>query len=138
VLDLPRTLRANLATTRRHPDGRVQVIPEHPIFRSRARRGIDWRLVLVVDVSGSMEASVIWSALTGAILAGVPALTTHFIAFSTEVVDLTDQVSDPLSLLLEVQVGGRRGPWWPWSATSRRDTRWAVCSPRPARSSSPA
>jgi uncharacterized protein with von Willebrand factor type A (vWA) domain len=106
VLDLPRTLRANLATTRRHPDGRVQVIPEHPIFRSRARRGIDWRLVLVVDVSGSMEASVIWSALTGAILAGVPALTTHFIAFSTEVVDLTDQVSDPLSLLLEVQVGG--------------------------------
>ena len=106
VLDLPRTLRANLATTRRHADGRVQVIPEHPIFRSRARRGIDWRLVLIVDVSGSMEASVIWSALTGAILAGVPALTTHFIAFSTEVVDLTDQVSDPLSLLLEVQVGG--------------------------------
>jgi len=106
ALDLPRTLRANLATTRRNAEGRVQVIPERPIFRSRARRGIDWRLVLVVDVSGSMEASVIWSALTGAILAGVPALTTHFIAFSTEVVDLTDRVSDPLTLLLEVQVGG--------------------------------
>ena len=106
ALDLPRTLRANLATTRRNAEGRVQVIPEHPIFRTPARRGVDWRLVLVVDVSGSMEASVIWSALTGAILAGVPALTTHFIAFSTEVVDLTDQVSDPLSLLLEVQVGG--------------------------------
>jgi uncharacterized protein with von Willebrand factor type A (vWA) domain len=105
-LDLPRTLRANLATTRRGEDGRVQVIPERPVFRTRARRGVDWRLVLVVDVSGSMEASIIWSALTGAVLAGVPALTTHFVAFSTEVVDLTDRVSDPLSLLLEVQVGG--------------------------------
>ncbi|MFB9448373.1 VWA domain-containing protein [Dactylosporangium vinaceum] len=105
-LDLPRTLRANLATTRRGADGRVQVIPERPVFKTRARRGVDWRLVLVVDVSGSMEASIIWSALTGAILAGVPALTTHFVAFSTEVVDLTDRVSDPLSLLLEVQVGG--------------------------------
>jgi uncharacterized protein with von Willebrand factor type A (vWA) domain len=105
-LDLPRTLRANLATIRRDADGRVQIIPERPIFRTRARRGVDWRLVLVVDVSGSMEASVIWSALTGAILAGVPALTTHFVAFSTEVVDLTDRVSDPLSLLLEVKVGG--------------------------------
>ncbi|MEU7868877.1 DUF5682 family protein [Dactylosporangium sp. NPDC049140] len=105
-LDLPRTLRANLATTRRGEDGRVQIIPERPVFRTRARRGVDWRLVLVVDVSGSMEASIIWSALTGAILAGVPALTTHFVAFSTEIVDLTDRVSDPLGLLLEVQVGG--------------------------------
>lgn len=105
-LDLPRTLRANLATTRRDEQGRVRVIPERPVFRTKARRGVDWRLVLVVDVSGSMEASVIWSALTGAILAGVPALTTHFVAFSTEVVDLTDRVSDPLGLLLEVNVGG--------------------------------
>jgi len=62
--------------------------------------------VLVVDVSGSMEASVIWSALTGAILAGVPALTTHFVAFSTEIVDLTERLDDPLGLLLEVRVGG--------------------------------
>ena len=76
------------------------------MFRTRARRGVDWRLVLVVDVSGSMEASVIWSALTASVLAGVPALTTHFLAFSTEVVDLTDRVDDPLGLLLEVQVGG--------------------------------
>lgn len=105
-LDLARTLRANLATSRRGEDGRVTVVPERPVFRTRARRGVDWRLVLVVDVSGSMEESVIWSALTASVLAGVPALTTHFVAFSTEVVDLTDRVGDPLSLLLEVKVGG--------------------------------
>ncbi|MCZ4099316.1 DUF5682 family protein [Streptomyces sp. H39-C1] len=105
-LDLARTLRANLATARRAPDGSVQVIPERPVFRSRARRAADWRLVLVTDVSGSMESSTIWSALTAAVLAGVPTLSTHFLAFSTEVIDLTDQVHDPLSLLLEVRVGG--------------------------------
>ncbi|HEV2343674.1 MAG TPA: DUF5682 family protein [Actinocrinis sp.] len=105
-LDLPRTLRANLVHTRRLDDGRTVVVPERPIFSTRARRQADWRLILVVDVSGSMEASVVWSALTAAVLGGVPSLSTHFLAFSTEVIDLTDRVSDPLSLLLEVQVGG--------------------------------
>ncbi|MEU6813938.1 DUF5682 family protein [Streptomyces sp. NPDC046860] len=105
-LDLPRTLRANLATARRTPDGAVQVIPERPVFRTRARRAADWRLILVTDVSGSMEASTVWAALTASVLAGVPTLSTHFLAFSTEVIDLSDHVADPLSLLLEVSVGG--------------------------------
>ncbi|MGV9772573.1 DUF5682 family protein [Streptosporangium sp. NPDC003464] len=105
-LDLPRTLRANLPYTRRMDDGRLVVVPERPVFSTRARREADWRLILVVDVSGSMEASVIWSALTAAVLAGVPTLSTHFLSFSTEVIDLTDRVADPLSLLLEVRVGG--------------------------------
>ncbi|KPI10966.1 VWA containing CoxE family protein, partial [Actinobacteria bacterium OV450] len=105
-LDLARTLRANLAHTRRLDDGRVVVVPERPVFATRASREADWRLILVVDVSGSMEASVIWSALTAAVLGGVPTLSTHFLAFSTQVVDLTDRVEDPLSLLLEVRVGG--------------------------------
>ncbi|MFB8750241.1 vWA domain-containing protein [Streptomyces parvulus] len=105
-LDLPRTLRANLAAARRGPDGKVLVVPEHPVFRTRAKRSADWRLVLVTDVSGSMEASTVWAALTASVLAGVPTLSTHFLAFSTEVMDLTDHVDDPLSLLLEVSVGG--------------------------------
>ncbi|MFJ8494338.1 DUF5682 family protein [Streptomyces sp. NPDC094038] len=105
-LDLPRTLRANLATARKAADGTVRVIPERPVFRTRARRAADWRLILVTDVSGSMEASTIWAALTASVLAGVPTLSTHFLAFSTEVVDLTGHVDDPLSLLLEVSVGG--------------------------------
>ncbi|MFJ6940263.1 DUF5682 family protein [Streptomyces sp. NPDC101132] len=105
-LDLARTLRANLAHARRAEDGRVSIVPERPVFSTRVRKEADWRLILVVDVSGSMEASVVWSALTAAVLAGVPALSTHFLAFSTDVVDLTERVDDPLSLLLEVSVGG--------------------------------
>jgi Mg-chelatase subunit ChlD len=70
------------------------------------RKSAEWDLILVVDVSGSMESSVIWSALTASVFAGISTLRTHFLAFSTEVVDFTDRVSDPLSLLLEVRVGG--------------------------------
>ncbi|GAB2834913.1 DUF5682 family protein [Actinocorallia aurea] len=105
-LDLPRTLRANLQHTQTLDDGRTIVVPEKPVFATRSRIASDWRLILVVDVSGSMEASVIWSALTAAVLGGVKTLSTHFLAFSTSVIDLTDKVEDPLSLLLEVRVGG--------------------------------
>jgi hypothetical protein len=105
-LDFDRTVRANLATARRASDGTVTLLPERPVFKSRVRRQADWRLILVVDVSGSMESSVIWSALTAAVFAGVSAVTTHFLAFSTEVADFTERIADPLSLLLEVRVGG--------------------------------
>jgi Mg-chelatase subunit ChlD len=103
-LDLNRTVRANLRGAR--PGEEPPLVPERFIFRTRARRSMDWRIVLVVDVSGSMEASVIYSALVAAILSGLPAFKVDFLAFSTEVVDLTDRVDDPLGLLMEISVGG--------------------------------
>jgi len=105
-LDLDRTVRANLHTTRRGPDGAAVLIPERLRFRTRTRRSADWHVSIVVDVSGSMETSTIYSAIIAAILNGLPAISTRFVAFSTEVVDLTHRVDDPLALLLEVSIGG--------------------------------
>ncbi|WP_433700580.1 DUF5682 family protein [Nocardiopsis sp. CA-288880] len=104
-LDLGRTVRANLRTVRPGPDGPL-LVPEAPVFRTRARRSADWHVHIVVDVSGSMERSTVYAALVAAVLHGLPALSVSFTTFSTEVVDLTDRVPDPLSLLLEVSVGG--------------------------------
>ncbi|MFI9557324.1 DUF5682 family protein [Nonomuraea endophytica] len=104
-IDLRRTLRRNLHTARLTERG-PEVVVERPVFRTRARRGADWHLHLCVDVSGSMERSTIYAALAAAVLHGVPALSVRFITFSTEVADLSDRVADPLSLLLEVSVGG--------------------------------
>ena len=104
-LDLDRTIRGNL----RHVvplDGRPQVVPVHPVFHAPMARDIDWHLIVLVDVSGSMSESVVYSALTAAILAESPALDVDFLAFSTEVLDFTGHVHDPLALLLEVSVGG--------------------------------
>jgi Mg-chelatase subunit ChlD len=106
TIDLAATIRANLRTARVEPDGRVLVLPERLRYRERARRSADWRLILVTDVSGSMESSTVWAALTSAVLSGLPALSTHFLAFSDEVIDLTEHAHDPLSLLIEVRVGG--------------------------------
>jgi Mg-chelatase subunit ChlD len=106
VLHLARTVSANLAKVRRDEEGEVRLIPERLYFKQKNRRHMDWHIVLVVDVSGSMEPSVIYSAMMAAILSGVPWISVKFIAFSTEIVDLSEHVDDPLALLLEVAVGG--------------------------------
>ncbi len=105
MLHLAKTVAANLARTRIDGD-RVTFIPERLYFKARSRRHMDWHVVLVVDVSGSMEPSVIYSAMMAAILSGVPWIGVKFIAFSTEIVDLSEHAHDPLALLLEVSVGG--------------------------------
>ena len=76
------------------------------MFRSPVKKQMDWHVIFVVDVSGSMEPSVIYSALLAAIFSALPAIDVRFFAFSTKVLDLSKSVEDPLSLLLEVQVGG--------------------------------
>jgi Mg-chelatase subunit ChlD len=53
-----------------------------------------------------MEASIIYSAVMAAILNALPAVTAYFVAFNTEVMDLSERVDDPLGLLLEISVGG--------------------------------
>jgi Mg-chelatase subunit ChlD len=105
-LDLDRTIRANLHTARLNADGPPTLTPERFIFRQPSRRSMDWHITFVVDVSGSMEASVIYSAMMSAIFSALPAVSVQFLAFSTEVIDFTDRVDDPLDMLLEVTVGG--------------------------------
>ncbi|MBE1537230.1 VWA domain-containing protein [Actinomadura algeriensis] len=102
--DFHRTIRANLAHYR--PDERRLYI-EEPKFLSRTRKHVEqWQLILLVDQSGSMAGSVIHSAVTAACLWGLPGLKTHLIAFDTSVVDLTEDVTDPVELLMKVQLGG--------------------------------
>jgi hypothetical protein len=105
-LDLRTTIRRNLDRARLNDDGETVVVPTRLHFKTRARRSMDWRILLVVDISGSMEPSVIYSALMAAILAGLPAVDVRFLAFNTKVIDFSERVSDPLSLLMEVEVGG--------------------------------
>ena len=105
ALHLPRTIAANLARARTD-GGVVRIVPERLIWKARSRRHLDWHVVLAVDVSGSMEASVIYSAMMAAILSAVPWIGVRFVAFSTEIADLSEHAGDPLALLLEISVGG--------------------------------
>ncbi len=104
-LDLRRTIEANLATAYRAGDA-LRLAPRRFSFRARAKKSLDWRVVLVVDVSGSMEPSVLHSAMMAGILGTLPAVSTHFLAVNDRVTDLSAQAADPLELLLSVRIGG--------------------------------
>lgn len=102
--DLRRTIHSNL----KHYQPELRRISiETPYFFSRTKRFTErWQIILVVDQSGSMVGSVIHSAITAACLWGLPGMRTHLIAFDTAVVDLTADVTDPVDLLMKVQLGG--------------------------------
>jgi hypothetical protein len=80
---------------------------KEPLFISRTKRNMEnWKLILLVDESGSMIGSVIHTAVTAACLWGLPGLKTHLCIWDTEVVDLTDRITDPVETLMKVQLGG--------------------------------
>lgn len=102
--DAKATIRKNLATYNVR-DKRLFI--RTPLFVSRTRRQLDrWQIILLVDESGSMLSSVIHAAVTAACLWGLPSTKTHLCIFDTEVVDLTDRVTDPVEVLMKVQLGG--------------------------------
>jgi Mg-chelatase subunit ChlD len=63
-------------------------------------------IVLCIDQSGSMAASVVYSAIFGAVLATLPAVSTSLVVFDTAVVDLTDGLDDPIDVLFSTRLGG--------------------------------
>lgn len=83
------------------------IIPERVWFYSRAQKQNSWTVIVDMDQSGSMADSVVYGAITGSILASLPALNTRVVAFDTEVVDLTEKCgTDPVDMLFGVQLGG--------------------------------
>lgn len=81
------------------------IIPETRIGYGKRRRSLK-DVVLCIDQSGSMGTSVIYSGIFGAVMASLPAIQTKMVVFDTNVVDLTDQLTDPVELLFGVQLGG--------------------------------
>lgn len=81
------------------------IIPETRIGYGKRRRALK-DIVLCIDQSGSMGTSVIYSGIFGAVMASIPAVQTRMVVFDTNVVDLTDELDDPVELLFGVQLGG--------------------------------
>lgn len=81
------------------------IIPEVRIGFGRKRRALK-DIILCLDQSGSMGTSVIYSGIFGSVLASIPSVSTRMVVFDTAVVDLTDELQDPVDLLFGVQLGG--------------------------------
>ena len=102
-IDWNRTIRANL---RNYLPEYGTVVPERLIGYGRAARSVKKDVILCIDQSGSMAASVVHASVFGAVLASMRALRTRLVVFDTAVADLTDQLDDPVDVLFGTQLGG--------------------------------
>ncbi|WP_236240358.1 VWA domain-containing protein [Streptomyces sp. CC228A] len=102
-IDWNRTIRANLGNYL--PDHRT-VVPERLIGHARAAPAVRKEVVLCVDQSGSMAASLVYASVFGAVLASMRSLSTRLVVFDTSVADLTDRLHDPVDLLFGTRLGG--------------------------------
>ncbi len=97
-----RTLRANLGN---YQPERKSVVVDRLVGHGRRRSSLR-DVVLCIDQSGSMAPSVVYSSIFGAVLASLRAVSTRMVLFDTSVVDLSEELSDPVDLLFGTQLGG--------------------------------
>ncbi|WP_198357070.1 VWA domain-containing protein [Streptomyces fildesensis] len=102
-IDWDRTIRANL---KHYLPEHGTIVPERLIGYGRASQAVKKDAVLCIDQSGSMAASVVYASVFGAVLASMRSIDTKLVVFDTAVVDLTDQLDDPVDVLFGTQLGG--------------------------------
>ncbi|PLW73774.1 hypothetical protein C0036_05445, partial [Streptomyces sp. DJ] len=102
-IDWDRTIRANL---KNYLPEYNTVVPERLVGYGRASQAVKKDVVLLIDQSGSMAASVVYASVFGAVLASMRSIATRLVVFDTSVVDLTDQLDDPVDVLFGTQLGG--------------------------------
>lgn len=101
-IDWDTTIRKNL---KHYQPEYKTIIPETRIGYGRKRNNLK-NIILCLDQSGSMGSSVVYSGIFGSVLASLPTLQTKMVVFDTSVVDLTEELDDPVDLLFGVQLGG--------------------------------
>ena len=97
-----RTIRANL---KNYLPDKGTIIAEKLVGYGHKRSSLR-DIVLCVDQSGSMATSVVYAGIYGAVLASLRAVSTRMVVYDTEVVDLTEELHDPVDLLFGTQLGG--------------------------------
>ncbi|WP_207303436.1 VWA domain-containing protein [Komagataeibacter xylinus] len=104
-IDWSRTIMANL---RHYQPACRSIVPERLVgFMSSNRRSVDLdEVILCVDQSGSMATSVVYASIFAAVMASLPGVATRLVCFDTTVIDLTEELADPVDMLFGLQLGG--------------------------------
>ena len=101
-IDWAATIRVNL---KHYQPAQRTIVPERLVGFGRRGQALK-EIVLCVDQSGSMASSVVYAGVFGAVLASIKAVKTHMVVFDTSVVNLSEDLQDPVDLLFGVQLGG--------------------------------
>ncbi|WP_372339590.1 VWA domain-containing protein [Nocardiopsis sp. CC223A] len=102
-IDWNATIRRNLA---HYLPEHGTIVPQTLVGYGRRSQGVQKDVVLAIDQSGSMASSVVYASVFGAVLASMRTLRTSLVVFDTAVVDLTEQLTDPVEVLFGTQLGG--------------------------------
>lgn len=103
-IDWPRTIAKNL---KHWQEEHRTIVPEQLVGYGRSTRRANLEdVILCVDQSGSMGTSVVYSSIFAAVLASVPAIATKLVVFDTAILDMTEDLKDPVEVLFGIQLGG--------------------------------
>lgn len=102
-MDFRRTIRSNL---KGWDTKNKRIIPERLYFLANQRRHHEWDVSILVDQSGSMGESVVYSSVMAAIFASLNVLKTRLAFFDTEIADVTHLLVDPVDVIFATQLGG--------------------------------
>lgn len=102
-LDVKTTIRRNL---KNYDTDNERLLVNSLFFYASERNKRPWHVIIAVDQSGSMLDSAIFSAVMASIFYELPSIRTSMFLFSTEVVDMTALVGQPMDVLMSVQLGG--------------------------------
>ena len=102
-VDWNRTIAVNL---KHYQPEYKTVVPERLVGFARRTSQVERHLILCIDQSGSMAESIVYSSVFGAVLASLRSVATRMVVFDTQVVDLTEEIEDPVDVLFGVQLGG--------------------------------
>lgn len=101
-IDWHRTIRENL----KHYQQDLKTIIPNRLTGYGHRSQQSHHIILLVDQSGSMATSVVYSGVLASVMASISSLKTDVIAFDSKVLDLTEFITDPVELLFATQLGG--------------------------------
>lgn len=102
-IDLKTTLRRNLQNW---DEEAQRLVVDRAYYYASERSQRPWHIIIAVDQSGSMLESAVFSTIMASIFYELPSVNTSLFLFDTDIADLSDQVGQPVDVLLNVQLGG--------------------------------
>lgn len=102
-LDIKKTIRYNL---KNYDIKNKTIFTDKLFFNQNIKKYNPYNIIILIDESGSMLDSVIYSSIMASIFANLPYLSIKLLIFDISVVDLSEHIKEPIDILFKVQLGG--------------------------------
>lgn len=102
-LDIKKTIRYNL---KNYDIKNKTIFTDKLFFNQNIKKYNPYNIIILIDESGSMLDSVIYSSIMASIFVNLPYLSIKLIIFDISVVDLSEHIKEPIDILFKVQLGG--------------------------------